>query len=116
MAERVIAPSDFQVYREKGGGSLPPWFLLNDQEAAEIATRLTEAYPKRAASLPFAGRIDNDDVAVFSILGSSVGVEIIHMGAAPGWEGSPKGRFDTFAAWLKAAVEDCIAYIANGRS
>lgn len=106
-------PHDFVVYRERGGGNLPPWSFMTDEESADFAQRLREAYSNRGPSLPFALRIDNDDIAVLSAVDGQVVVETIHLGAAPGFESSPKGRFESFRAWLKSAVEDCCEYVAT---
>jgi hypothetical protein len=109
----VKLPPDFAVYRERGGGNLPPWSFMTDEESADFAQRLREAYPHRGASSPFALRIDNDDIAVFSDVDGKVVVETIHLGADPGFESSPGGRFESFGAWLKGAVEDCCVYLAG---
>jgi hypothetical protein len=106
-------PTDFVVYRERGGGNLPPWSFMTADESADFAQRLKEAYPHRGLSSPFALRIDNDDIAVFSNIDGRVVVETVHMGADPGFESSPGGQFETFTAWLKSAVEDCREYLAG---
>jgi hypothetical protein len=105
-------PPEFLAFRECGGGNLPPWSFMTEEESADFAQRVREAYPDRVLSLPFALRMDNDDIAVFSCIEGKVVVEMIHLGAERGFESSPEGRFEGFCAWLRAAVMDCCDYVS----
>jgi hypothetical protein len=56
--------------------------------------------------VPFARRLDDDDVACFDISCKSTfpKVKIVHDFASPGWE--DRGEFDSFDAWLIGVKEE----------
>ena len=85
---------------------LQPWELMSGDLLARRHTGLKERYSTRVL-VPFARRGDNDDVACWE--GSGERVVIVHDFASPGWE--HQGEFDSFADWLRSAVEDFIEWI-----
>lgn len=82
-----------------------PWQLLHGKWLNVRNIGLKQRYPDLKL-IPFARRLDNDDVACFDIGEKSCfpKVKIIHDFASPGWE--DRGEFDTFDAWLDDAMEE----------
>lgn len=99
-------PSQFIRVVELGLIDLEPWRVVEGDELASLLDGLGRRYPARTL-VPFARRIDDDDVACWDI-DRAGRVSIIHDFASPGWE--ERAEFDDFYAWLRHAVEDLIAY------
>lgn len=68
---------------------------------------LGERFPKRRL-VPFARRIDSDDIACWDIAQSDKKVFVIHDYASPGWE--QREEFPEFNDWFRKAIEDLIEY------
>ena len=84
---------------------LEPWLFLEGVPLREKFYGLAERYGK-IRLVPFAVRVDNDDVACFEA-GRGDAVFLIHDYASPGWE--LRAEFPTFFDWFRQAVEDFIA-------
>lgn len=116
-------PSGFSYPREflrvvaLGVIDLEPWRVLDGDRLATRAAGLRNRYRERIL-VPFAERIDNDDVACWDI--DRDRVAIVHDFAGPGWE--HVAEFADFYDWLRQAVDDLIEYDdeywppAHGRS
>jgi hypothetical protein len=104
-------PEDFtysQSFIEYVSGNVPdlePWSFLDFSEIKSIPKGLKERYPKRLL-VPFARRVDNDDVACFDASKSLIEpkIIIIHDFATPGWE--KRGELENFKNWLELVEED----------
>src|SRR5262245_49534019 len=79
----IVLPEDYRVYRDQGGGNLPPWAFLEPKEATRMRSIIGARYPRHADCLPFAENLATDDLAVFTPQGK---VRPIHMFAEEGWE------------------------------
>ena len=99
-------PSQFIRVVELGLTNLEPWHVLDGEEISLLLDGLRKRYTTRML-IPFARRIDDDDVACWDIDRAGK-VSIIHDFASPGWE--QQAEFDDFYAWLRQAVEDLIEY------
>lgn len=78
------------------------WYLMNDDETVRRFRGLQTRYPERTL-YPFARRGDNDDIACFEDVDSTL-VHIIHDFADIGWE--QREVFPTIDAWLEY-IEEC---------
>ncbi|RPF22248.1 hypothetical protein [Myceligenerans xiligouense] len=117
-------PSGFTYLRqfvrvvELGIVDLEPWRILGGDRLARRAAGLRNRYRERVL-VPFAERIDNDDIACWD-LDRDGQVVVVHDFASPGWE--HVAAFADFYDWLRQAVEDLIEYDdeywppAHGRS
>ncbi len=82
-----------------------PWQLLDGELLQIRHSGLIKRYPYRKL-IPFARRVDSDDMACFDVAEPSDDpkVIIIHDFASPGWEG--REEYDNFDSWLEAAKKD----------
>ncbi len=87
-----------------------PWFVLLGDQLRLRHSGMAERFPDRRI-VPFARREDEDDVACFDA-DDPASVLVLHDFAGPGWE-RPR-RLDSFAAWVRLAVEDMLAGDAAG--
>ncbi|WP_198319346.1 hypothetical protein [Actinopolyspora erythraea] len=99
-------PREFVRVVELGLTDLEPWLVLEGEGLMERYAGLRKRYPGRNV-IPFARRIDNDDIACWD-LDRDARVVIVHDFASPGWE--RQGEFESFYDWLRRAVEDLIEY------
>jgi hypothetical protein len=97
-------PQQFHEIANRKLLDLEPWVIMEGEYLEQRYQGLQERYPSRRL-IPFARRIDNDDLACWIYPNNSV-VVIIHDFASPGWE--QREEFDGFLAWFKKAVEDMI--------
>lgn len=81
-----------------------PWQLLHGKWLNVRHTGLKERYPNLDL-VPFARRLDDDDVACFDVSerSSIPKVKIIHDFASSGWE--EREAFESFDIWLQEAKE-----------
>ena len=86
--------------------NLKPWIILDRKDAKDKFHGLQSRYPDKIL-MPFAIRIDSDDVACFEINIANK-IVIIHDYSKSGWE--QVSEFDNFWEWFKTAVEDMIEY------
>lgn len=97
-------PSEFLRAVRLGLSDLEPWSLLFGRELHRRSRGLDERYPETL--VPFAARIDNDDVACWDLALPAGRVLVVHDLASPGWE--RRAEFASFGGWLRQAVDDCI--------
>jgi hypothetical protein len=106
-----LRPSWFQYPRpylrlaEQGLIDINPWFLLENKALLITYEGIKNNYPSYSA-VPFARRLDNDDVACW-VQDSPGKVCIIHIDTSPGWE-RRRQPFDTFWDWFLSAIDDMI--------
>ncbi|QCV89268.1 hypothetical protein FEZ32_03670 [Acidipropionibacterium jensenii] len=98
-------PPEFLHVVELGILNLEPWAVVRN--GAERMGDLRERFPNRRL-VPFARRIDSDDIACWDISKSDKKIFVIHDYASPGWE--QRDEFSEFNDWLRKAVEDLIEY------
>lgn len=109
-ADGFTLPPALGRARGLGLALLGPWALLDGPDHRRAAAGLAARYPARRL-VPFARRLDADDVACFERGGpqgpDGPRVLVIHDFASPGWEldATHAGFWD----WLRAAVDDLIA-------
>ena len=92
---------------ELGLLNINPWFILNNSDI--IKNRydgMKKRYPERVL-IPFAQRLDNDDVACFEPNNGGI-VQIIHDFSSPGYE--QRETYNTFWDWFKSAINDMIDF------
>ncbi|SDJ72502.1 hypothetical protein SAMN04487820_101493 [Actinopolyspora mzabensis] len=99
-------PTEFVRVVGLGITDMEPWAILEGEGLLARYAGLQKRYPDRNV-IPFAHRIDNDDVACWD-LDRDARVVIVHDFASPGWE--RQGEFGGFYDWLRQAVEDLIEY------
>lgn len=98
-------PPDFLWVVARGLVDLEPWTILRGEELARKLLGLRKRYPD-SPLVPFASRIDNDDVACWDTDLPRGRVVIVHDWASPGWE--RRAQHDDFTSWFRSAVEDCL--------
>lgn len=107
-----VLPSNFDfpegLYRiiSQNLFNFEPWYILNQNQLEEKMDGLSKRYPQHNL-IPFAWRIDNDDVACFKIDKGEM-VFIIHDFTSIGWE--ERETFKTFWDWFRSAINDMIYY------
>ncbi|HEY5799837.1 MAG TPA: hypothetical protein VIT92_06435 [Burkholderiaceae bacterium] len=99
-------PDEFITRVQTGELDIGPWRFLQGDFLALRHTGLRQRYPERDL-VPFARRIDSDDVACWDVRGPGH-VYVVHDFAAPGWE--ERDKFGSFAEWHAQAVEDARDY------
>lgn len=98
-------PEEFLHLLKESKIDFGPWQLLHGKWLNIRHDGLKERYP-HLNLIPFARRLDNDDVACFDTsenIGSSLKIKIIHDFASSGWE--EREVFEEFNSWLKEAME-----------
>jgi hypothetical protein len=97
-----IYPQHLLDLLAKGDIDYGPWQLLHGALLELRDTGLKRNFPAQRL-VPFARRLDSDDVACFDASAESAGpaVKIIHDFCSPGWE--DRGGFHDFNAWLVSA-------------
>jgi len=99
-------PADFlQVVRSESL-DIGPWQILLGKWLRVRNEGLKKRFPDRNL-VPFARRLDNDDVACWD-RGESGRVYIVHDFSAPGWE--QRIEYGSFVAWYQAAREEAKGY------
>lgn len=96
-------PAEFIRVVELGLTELEPWQILEGWLLRDRMKGLRRRYRRRRL-VPFARRLDNDDVACFDVKAGDI--IIIHDFASPGWE--ERQHYPHFYDWLRQAVEDLI--------
>ena len=105
LPDRFVYPPEFVRVVELGLLSLEPWWVLVGERLHFTLNGLQKRYPKQIY-IPFAARQDNDDIACWTETAREV--VVVHDFASAGFE--RQGGFPHFHAWLRAAVEDFIAW------
>ncbi|MEC3917909.1 hypothetical protein [Nocardia sp. CDC160] len=98
-------PHEFARIVDLGLLDLEPWNILHGKVLELRYHGMRERYPDRQL-VPFAARIDNDDVACWEH-GSSE-IVTVHDFAQPGWEN--RDTYPSFYDWLRKAVDDLIDF------
>ena len=106
LPEGFFYPKEFVRIIEQELTNLTPWMILNNDLLTVRLKGLKTRYPERNL-LPFAQRIDNDDIACFDI-DKVNSVVVIHDFASNGWE--KRKVFVSFWDWFKQAIDDLIEY------
>ncbi|UZO80659.1 hypothetical protein NBT05_17240 [Aquimarina sp. ERC-38] len=86
-----------------------PWRILSKSQSDKYGKDLRKRYSKRNL-IPFARRIDCDDVACWD-LSKTESIEkiyIIHDFASEGWE--QQEEFENFDDWFKEALNDMFSF------
>lgn len=100
-------PKEFIKIIELGLININPWQILDKNELIKIRyDGMKKRYPNRAL-IPFAQRLDNDDVACFEI-GSGNTVQIIHDFSSPGYE--QREIYNDFWEWFNSAINEMINF------
>jgi hypothetical protein len=101
-----VYPSAFLKILERNLIDLEPWYILSNDLLEWRYSGLIERYPKLSL-VPFAARLDNDDIACWET-NSPDKVTIIHDFASPGWEFVK--NYTDFWHWFRAAIDDMIQF------
>lgn len=99
-------PREFVRVVELGIVDLEPWLILEGRQLQDRIAGLRSRYAGRTL-VPFARRIDNDDVACWDV-DRGMEVAIVHDFASPGWE--QRAFVGGFYDWLRLAIDDLIEY------
>lgn len=99
-------PPDFLHVVRSESPDIGPWQILLGKWLRVRHEGLKKRFPDRGL-VPFARRLDNDDVACWD-RDKSGGVRVVHDFSAPGWEG--RAEYGAFAAWYQAAREEADGY------
>lgn len=86
--------------------NIEPWIILNGDQVISRMEGLRRRYPNREL-IPFARRIDNDDLACFEPI-KGMGVQIIHDFASSGYE--QRKEYADFWDWFRDAVNEMIEF------
>jgi hypothetical protein len=97
-------PETLMSFLDTNGVDIGPWQFLQGKWLTVRHSGLQERYPNRKL-LPFARRLDCDDVACFDVMEPALTppVIIIHDFASIGWE--ERETFNNFDVWLLDAIE-----------
>lgn len=87
--------------------NLDPWFFMEGEQLEIRIKGLKERFPK-VELVPFARRIDNDDVACWEKAGGNLRVYVVHDFSSWGWE--KRKEYDDFWIWYRQAIEDMIEH------
>lgn len=98
-------PPEFRHLLTLGIFNLDPWRILHGEYLRQRFVGLKKRYTNREL-IPFARRIDNDDMACWDLQDGSVAV--IHDFSTPGWEN--RDTYRKFNDWLRQAVDDLIEF------
>lgn len=107
LPEGFVYSSKFIRVVELGLTNLEPWLVMQGESLRERYEGLRKRFPGRTL-VPFARRLDNDDVACWDVGADPERVVVVHDFAAPGWE--VRGEFVDFNDWLRQAIEDLITF------
>lgn len=86
--------------------NLDPWLVMNSDQVTSRMDGLRERYPSRVL-VPFARRLDNDDLACFEPIKGG-GVQVIHDFASSGYE--QRKEYVDFWDWFRDAMNDMIEF------
>lgn len=100
-------PSFYRRLVELNLTNLEPWRILHDQLLAQRAVGLKGRYPSRVL-VPFARRVDSDDVACWDIDAGFGAISVVHDFADPGWE--QREKYGDITDWFRKAIEDLIEF------
>ncbi|MBD1373662.1 hypothetical protein IC620_15045 [Hazenella sp. IB182357] len=86
--------------------NLEPWIIMNSDQVVFRMQGLKKRYPTRVL-VPFAKRLDNDDLACFE-LEKGERVQVIHDFASIGFE--QRKEFNGFWDWFRDAIDEMIEF------
>lgn len=86
--------------------NLDPWLIMNSDQVTSRIEGLKERYPSRVL-IPFARRLDNDDLACFEPI-KGEGVQVIHDFASSGYE--QRKEYAGFWDWFRDAINEMIEF------
>ncbi len=86
--------------------NLDPWVIMNSEQVILRLDGLKERYPTRVL-IPFARRLDNDDLACFELM-KGESVQVIHDFASAGYE--QRKEFTDFWDWFREAINEMIEF------
>lgn len=101
-------PHGYYRIFDLGVTNIPPWHFVEKDEFSGIYGTLRELYPDHLL-LPFARRVDNDDVACLVVNSDEYpggNIVIVHMFASPDY--AIDAVYDTFWDWFRTAVDEMI--------
>lgn len=101
-------PEDFLEALHGGLYDIGPWQILGGNWLRVRHQGLKKRFPDQDL-VPFARRLDGDDVACWSGK-SPQSVQVIHDFCAPGWE--MRDSYPSFQVWLSVAQEEAKDYDA----
>jgi len=104
LPQDFVYPNEFLKIVEQGLIDFDPWVIMSGEYLKTRYDGLRKRYPKRLL-VPFARRIDNDDIACWDINIPNK-VVTIHDFASENWE--QRKEYETFWVWLRQAVDDMI--------
>ncbi|SDT07188.1 hypothetical protein [Microlunatus soli] len=107
LPDGFVYPPLFLRVVELGLVELEPWSILHGEQLINRVRGIRDRYPQRKL-VPFARRVDRDDVACFDLATTASTVRIIEDFGEPGFELFES--YDDFAGWLHAAVQDLIEF------
>lgn len=99
-------PEEFLQIVNQGLIDFKPWIIMSGDYLHDRYQGLKERY-KKSVLIPFARRLDNDDLACWNIEDLTK-VFIIHDFASEGWE--KRKTFNSFWEWFKQIVDDMIEH------
>ncbi len=98
-----IVPREYLALQSARVDEIGPWFFPGEQSLEMRIRGLRERYPE-AVLLPFAKRMDNDDIACWTPPFPTVCV--LHDFSTWGWE--RRREFPDIRSWLHWAVDDIL--------
>lgn len=101
-----LYPKEFLKIVDLNLVDITPWIVMEGNYLKSRFEGLKKRYPERVL-VPFARRLDNDDLACWSE-NTKDAVFIIHDFAAQGWE--QKQKYSDFWEWFRKAVDDMISH------
>lgn len=87
--------------------NLEPWTLLDSEQMLGRYRDMSLRYPG-LSYVPFASRLDMDEVACWVGATAGQGVVIVHDFASPSWE--VRRTYDGFYEWLRSAFDDFVDF------
>ena len=102
LPEWFAYPEEFQYMIQSGLLDIGCWQLLQGDWLEVRHQGLKKRFPARDL-VPFARRLDSDDVACWESV-SFPNVLVIHDFCAPGWEA--RATYSSFEDWLKIASDE----------
>ena len=106
LPEWFTYPDDFLNFVQSGTIDIGPWQILDGTWLLVRYEGLKKRFPDRYL-IPFARRLDNDDVACWDKT-NPASVCIVHDFCAPGWES--REEFTSFSDWLSTAQNEAKDY------
>lgn len=99
-------PEEFLTIVKQGLIDFEPWVIMHGEYLKMRNNGLKNRYKDRIL-IPFARRLDNDDIACWDVV-SPIKVFIIHDFASEGWE--KKEEVESFWQWFRKIIDDMIEY------